>query len=291
MNNNKDDIPPVFDRLPNDTTIVCAPLFDAPVLSAGGSNVVFTQTIEQVAIGEFIITRTWTATDSCGNTSQVIQQITWIPDTFLECNILMPEVFECNSHGVVISSLVTGGMGAITYEWEVVGEKCFIQGGQGTPEISIYTGFSDVKIILNVTDSFGCVSMCMIILDCEIFFNPAFSTDEQPGIPAHEDVTNKHGHSYDSIYTKTISLSQIRTWPNPVSGTLNLSFLSASESIVMVTMTNFLGQNVISENFRGQTGKNEISINTHDMHAGTYLMQITTEDELYNQLIIVVRPD
>jgi hypothetical protein len=67
---------------------------------------------------------------------------------------------ECNSHGVVIGSNVEGGLGAITYMWEVIGEKCFIQSGQGTPEITIYVGWTTVEIILTVTDEFGCSTTC-----------------------------------------------------------------------------------------------------------------------------------
>jgi len=175
-----DDIPPVFSEVPDDVTIICAPLPPAQVVQtddpAQPVTIVYSESIEPgEGPGVFIVTRKWIATDACGNSSVAVQHITWIPDTFLECDIIVPELVEFNTHGVVISSDVTGGIGPFTYLWEMVGEECFIQGGQGTPEIIIYVGWSFVKIILTVTDAYGCVSMCMTTLLC-----PAQAGGESP---------------------------------------------------------------------------------------------------------------
>ena len=101
--------------VPSDTTIICEPLPLAPVVRAidpaQPAVIVYSESVTPGDIpGVYIVTRTWTATDACGNTSTAVQHITWIPDTFLECEIILPEVVDCNAHGEVISSGVTGGI-------------------------------------------------------------------------------------------------------------------------------------------------------------------------------------
>ncbi|MEO6130862.1 MAG: ice-binding family protein, partial [Saprospiraceae bacterium] len=123
-----DDVPPVFLNGQNDTTIICAPLPGVPVVNVLDAAMpvltTFTETIVPgTGIGVFIVTRTWTATDACGNISTSVQTIRWIPNTFLACEIIVPPVIVCNSHGVIITSDVTGGIGPYTYVWEISGEK------------------------------------------------------------------------------------------------------------------------------------------------------------------------
>src|SRR6185369_5545637 len=134
-----DDMPPVVE-LPGDMVIVCAPLPAPDIMTPIDSNDIFSIEFSETMVpgvhpGEFIVTRTWKLTDKSGNTSFVIQHITWIPDTFLQCEIITPEQVACNSRDVLISSDVTGGYAPYTYLWDIQGEDCIIQSGKNSPQI------------------------------------------------------------------------------------------------------------------------------------------------------------
>ncbi|MEP6796243.1 MAG: T9SS type A sorting domain-containing protein, partial [Saprospiraceae bacterium] len=288
-----DDMPPVITGVPNDTMIVCAPLPVAPVVQADDTalpvTVIYTESISpDDGTGIFIVTRTWTSTDACGNTSVTIQHITWIPNSFLVCTINVPEVVECNSHGVIITSDVTGGFGPYTYEWKIVGNKCFIQGGQGTPDITIYMGWADVKIILIVTDAFGCQSMCMYLLHClepgeipiisiPVYADPDVNPNAPMIIPA--SVTQEGQSEY---------LKELNLWPNPAKGTINLSFKSSVEEEVVYSFVNFLGQVILSDRIVVQKGLNTRTIDIDRIPGGSYLMEVKSEKEMLTKVIVIM---
>ncbi|MEO5906087.1 MAG: hypothetical protein ABIQ11_05140, partial [Saprospiraceae bacterium] len=166
-----DDVPPVFSGVPADETIICEGLPLVPAVDADDSAepvvIVYTEEIlPGSADGEFRVIREWVATDACGNSTVATQEITWIPDTFLDCGILLPDAVDCNSFDVVITTFTSGGIAPLEYLWEVEGEKCFIQSGQGTEEITIYVGFTAVDVSLTVTDAFGCSTICQATLEC-----------------------------------------------------------------------------------------------------------------------------
>ncbi len=288
-----DDMPPVITGVPNDTTIVCAPLPVAPVVQADDTalptTIVYTETISpDDGTGVFIVTRTWTATDACGNISVVVQHIKWIPNSLLTCNINVPEQVVCNSHDVIITSDVTGGTGPFTYVWQIVGNKCFIQGGQGTPVITIYMGWEDVKIILTVTDANGCVSMCMYILHClepgELPFasNPGF-------IDPDANSNTISGSPFSALNQEQgIYLKDLRLWPNPAKGTINLSFASSVRQEVVFSFVNFLGQVMMSETMDVNKGMNSRSIDIDQIAGGSYLMEVKSAKDMLTKVVVIM---
>jgi hypothetical protein len=165
-----DNMPPVVE-LPHDITIICAPLPAPDDMTPADSTDIFTVEFTETTVagdhpGEFIVTRIWKLTDASGNVSVVVQHITWIPDSFIACEIIIPDQVECNSRWVHITSDVTGGFAPYTYLWDIQGEDCIIQSGQHTPDIYIYVGWTDVHITLYVTDAYGCLSICQAVVSC-----------------------------------------------------------------------------------------------------------------------------
>ncbi|MGB4847885.1 MAG: T9SS type A sorting domain-containing protein, partial [Saprospiraceae bacterium] len=291
-----DDMPPVITGVPNDTTIVCAPL---PVVSVAHADdtalptsIVYTETISpDDGSGIFIVTRTWTATDACGNISVVVQHIKWIPNSLLTCNINVPAQVECNSHNVIITSDVTGGSGPFTYVWQIVGNKCFIQGGQGTPEITIYMGWEDVKIILTVTDSNGCVSMCMYVLHCLEPGELAFSAN--PGVANPEANSNIISVAPGSVLNQEqgVYLKDLNLWPNPAKGTVNLSFASSVEQEVEFSFVNFLGQVILTDRMDVHKGINSRTIDIDKIAGGSYLMEVKSDKEMLTKVVVIMPRD
>lgn len=261
-------------------------LSSVPVQAA---TVVYTEIIEPgLHPGEFNVTRTWVATDSCQNTSTVVHHIIWIPESLIACDIVLPESVECNSHGVIISSEVSGGSGPYTYVWEIVGEKCFIQIGQGTPEILIYVGWSEVKIILTTTDRFGCVSMCMTTLNCTDPFN-TFSSDDHFS-DTENSIENNHP-PFQTMWEKDGEelIQKLTTWPNPAREMMYLSFESAMGHPIEITMVNLLNQSVLRDKFTTQSGYNIHQLDVSRLPEGSYIMEVRTASEIKTKVIVVLK--
>ena len=288
-----DDVPPVMQAIPADTTIVCVELPVAPATLLSPFDSASTSYSETIAPendqGEFLVTRTWVATDSCGNESVATQRITWIPDTDLVCEVLIPSSVVCNSHNVLIGSFVAGGNGAYTYNWEVVGEECFIQGGQGTPDLSIYVGWGEVKITLVVTDAAGCISMCMVVLDCD----PSWHSGLMLTAPANPRAT-----ATDLAPALALGqgmgagdyLSELKLWPNPATGMVNLSFESNLTHEVQFTLLNVLGQVVRNEPFTALSGVNTHQMDIGYLAPGRYMIQLKTGQEIHAKPVVII-PD
>jgi hypothetical protein len=288
-----DDIPPVLGEVPVDTIYVCQPLPPVPDLLSLIPNedalVTFLETIiPGDGPGEFNVTRTWVATDSCHNVTTVVQHILWIPQSQIECNIILPDPVLCNSHGVIISSLVTGGFGPYSYDWKIAGEKCFIQSGQGTPDIRIYVGWEEVTIILTVTDVFGCVSICTATVNCFESFD-AFSA-----IPSNSDVAFNGANLIPIFHTvwnqqPLDQIQQINYWPNPAGETMTLGFESISNQEVKINFVNLLNKVVWKENFDVNKGYNVHPMDVSHLPNGSYLMEVTTQTEMHSSVVVILR--
>ncbi|MBK9105204.1 MAG: DUF3494 domain-containing protein [Saprospiraceae bacterium] len=281
-----DDVSPVFMEIPSDTIIICAPLPPAAEMEMMDSLEAVSISYTQVMVagpgaGQYTITRTWIATDSCNNVTHTVQTILWQPESTLECSIIVPDLIECNSHGIEINSAVVGGAGPYTYEWRIVGEKCFLQAGQGTPDISIYMGWADVKVILTVTDTFGCVTMCMTFLHCidqadvPLTILPVTVLDATPVEHSAVPVLSIQGNELAT------ALSQVTLWPNPAGDEVSVSFQSGADGIVEYAFVNFLGKTMLHDKINITRGINTARVDASGLANGAYLLQLKTASQLY----------
>jgi hypothetical protein len=259
-----DDIPPVVE-LPGDTVIYCS-LLPPPVdmlpedtleLIQTGYTEVITEGQQE---GEFIVIRTWTFTDMSGNVTTASQRIRWIPDTFLECNIVPPHVVLCNSHNVLVRSEVTAGIGPLTYWWTIEGEKCFIQSGQGTPELLIYVGWAPVTVTLYVTDVYGCVTSCETTLNCQVGDSGIAELNQSPGNPL------------------LASNDKVEVWPNPTQGEINMQFNFAEKQTCTITLVNYLGETVLNRQIEILDGTFDYHLDLSGLSDGPYFMDIRSRD-------------
>jgi hypothetical protein len=287
-----DDLPPLISGVPANTTVTCAPLPGVPAIVAedNAQPVVITYTesiLPGVETGTFDVTRTWVATDACGNASAVSQHILWIPNSFVECAIILPPAVECSTHGVVISALVTDGVAPYTYTWGLDGDDYLLQSGQGTPQISIYIGFSSVEVSLTVTDAYGCETICTATLECDDPLQGLASGNHETVDPAHDPASGVTKGEKPGIGDE--SLTDILYRPNPVSDKFHISFRSTHEQMVTLRLLNTMGQNVKSAVQNALTGWNEYSFDVSDLSNGSYLVEIQTGNKVYTKVILVIR--
>ncbi|MEP6795312.1 MAG: T9SS type A sorting domain-containing protein, partial [Saprospiraceae bacterium] len=285
-----DDIPPVLSGVPNDATIICTQLPAVPYVSsvdpAQPVSIIYAQNIQPGdGTGEFNVIRTWTGTDACGNVTISSQHITWIPDTFIECEIIIPQLVECNSHGVLITGNVTGGLGGFTYNWEVIGQG-FIQSGQGTDQIKVYVGWTELTIILHITDAYGCSTSCSTSFQClDTAINPLIGSSHTTTPETIED-PNVAILSDEETFGM---LSAVTLWPNPANGNINLSFGSNINQQINFRLINFLGQDMRSDNINAQKGYNMQRIDVSHLPEGSYLMEMKTEGAMYTKVVVILR--
>jgi len=289
-----DDIAPVISEVPAETTIICGPL-PAPgtVQTDDYTQSVSTQYSQTMVPGngpgEFNVTRLWVATDACGNTSAATQHITWIPDTQLSCDIFLPQFVDCNSHDVGITSGISGGLGDISYEWEIFGEKCFIQSGQGTPALGMYIGWSEVEITLTLTDAYGCSTSCSATLDCEdLAPQPIVSV---PGV-SNADATYTLAQPVlipATVNTREEELKRFNLWPNPANESIQLGFEAATDLRMSISLVNFLGQVILAEEMNVIKGSNSHRVDVSQIPEGGYLLQLKTKQGTYTKVVMVIR--
>ncbi len=291
-----DDVPPVINNIPGETTIICAPLPAAGTVStddyADPVVVEYSQTtIDGASPGEYHVTRIWIVTDVCGNTSEATQHITWIPDTQLSCDIFLPESVECNSHDVPIASGASGGLGDITYAWEIFGEKCFIQSGQGTPDMGMYIGWDEVEITLTLTDAYGCSTTCSAILDCEdLAPNPLVVNSGDQGAQIESNQISTVPSTGGSLDQES-NLKQFNLWPNPAKDAITIRFESLLEQDIQVSLVNFMGQTMLRDDIIAAKGITNHQMDVSKIPEGGYMIQLRSGNDLYTKVIMVIRKE
>ncbi|MEO7175237.1 MAG: ice-binding family protein [Saprospiraceae bacterium] len=283
-----DDEAPKFTVLPADLTIVCAPLPPAPAIGTINEAIPLVITYVETKKdgtkpGVFEITRTWTVTDNCGNKTVYIQHITWIPISDFACEIEIPASIECNTHNVVITADTSNGFGNIKYEWEIVGEKCLLTGGQGTPEINIYIGWTPVSIILHLTDEHGCVTTCQDSLFCKTNLD---LTNESL---LHNETIGEQDAAIKNKAAESNQTEFLEIWPNPANNQVTMRFESQYVTTNWLKISNLLGKEVFTKQFQTQQGRNEINVDVRDFPVGNYLVQIGSQQNISSVVLSIIK--
>lgn len=68
--------------------------------------------------------------------------------------------------------------------------------------------------------------------------------------------------------------SAVKIFPNPSTGEYNVDYSSDSESILTYRLSNLLGQTVITNDFKVQTGQNSFVLNANCVNEGIYIFTI-----------------
>ncbi|MGB3080211.1 MAG: T9SS type A sorting domain-containing protein, partial [Saprospiraceae bacterium] len=171
------------------------------------------------------------------------------------------------------------------YEWEVVGAG-FIQTGQGTDEITIYVGWTEIVINLKVKDAYGCSTECSTVLDCiDSAINPLVASPQTTTPETIEDLNV----AISSDQVTSGMLSAVTLWPNPTNGSINLSFDSRASQEIQMRLINFLGQEMLREKIDARKGSNIQTIDVSHIPEGSYLMEVKTDSEMYTKVVVIIR--
>ncbi|UPQ79368.1 choice-of-anchor J domain-containing protein [Flavobacterium azooxidireducens] len=150
-------------------------------------------------------------------------------------------------------------------------------GGLSDTVMQVYTGECDSLVTVECDDDDGDDNFSLISLtgrtEGEVLIIRVWGYN---GASGNFDIS-----AYDaSLSTGSFDNAGFKYYPNPVKDVLNLSYIS---NISSVSVVNLLGQQVLTKNVNA----NESQLDLSTLTAGTYLVKITTEDNLEKTIKIV----
>lgn len=290
-----DTTPPVLSVIPEDTKIFCEQLPEVPIINADDISqpvsIEYSQSITEAGWGEYNVIRQWVCTDACGNSSMGTQYIFWKPSAILSGEIVLPPVIECNSDKVMISSLLTGELEGVNYNWEVSGGKSFIQEGQGTTEIYIHVGDVETTVEFTATDPNGCATILATQFDCNSSFGYVRNSlkemdliDDQTNNPDQDMIGSKSSNDQKMV----ADLTHLNIWPNPANENLVIGFDNEGNSEIQISIINLLGQFKWDQKINTHKGYNTQNIDVSQMAEGTYLMRVKSEGVTYTKAFVIL---
>ena len=151
-----DNAQPTFtSTLPQDITVTCGNIPVAPIVEASdcnGATVSFVESDPAIRICGYTITRTWTATDGCGN--QISHTQTINVDCPIEATISASNSVDCNNpNGGSATVVVSQGQPGYTYAWD---------NGETTATAN---NLSDGPHSVTITDASGCQLVLNVVID------------------------------------------------------------------------------------------------------------------------------
>jgi len=213
-----------------------------------------------------LITRTWTATDKCGNTNAVSQDIL-VANNDLTATFRFGNVIECNSRNNRLGVTVSGGTPPYSYAWQLTSplEDGYITSDATQRGIFFTMGYITQTFTVRITDANGCELVAPVTIVCD------FSGEE--GLVS----SGGNGRNEMSVY------------PNPATEQVRVKAISLVEEKVTVRVYSLLGQ-VVYQNTFEQWPIEGVAIDTRVYPAGTYLLRVETPGEPpFMEEIVILR--
>ncbi|RME97459.1 MAG: T9SS C-terminal target domain-containing protein, partial [Bacteroidetes bacterium] len=223
----------------------------------------FTQSRRGMSFGERI-TRTWTATDECGNQRSASQFIDIFENT-ITCAIQPPAELDCNTSGNTISVLVDGGTAPYHYQWEMNDCDGFITAGENEQRMTFTVGYTTQNFRVSITDANGCERVCTLSLECE-----------KPVVPEEARV----GGLGNILPLRGI-------YPNPANEEVYLTIAEVAELDGSLTLIDAYGKVVWQQQYhKVPVGKLRIAVD--HLPAGVYFarLQVADQPPVLQQFII-----
>ncbi|WP_367391996.1 HYR domain-containing protein [Lewinella sp. LCG006] len=253
-----DNNAPDFFNVPDDVDVFCTAVPEVANVIASDDydeevEVIFSETSTTTPEG-LLITRTWKASDSCGNTNSVSQNILVVNNDINATFSFGGPVIECNSDNNRLGVTPTGGTPPYTYQWQLTFplEDGYITTDPTLPGILFTMGYITQTFSVLITDANGCEYLASVTVVCD------FSDDEG-------DFT---GNGNDGAFSMNV-------YPNPVSDQLMVKAVNAAEEKVTVSIYSLLGQVVYQKTYADWPIEGG-AIDTRLYPAGTYLLRLDT---------------
>ena len=150
-------------------------------------------------------------------------------------------------------------------------------------------GWADVKVILTVTDTFGCITMCMTLLSCiEAFELPIAGNIETGSSLVHPEPMETPS-ILKAKHETSRGIQKFTLWPNPAKETINIGFESGREEMVEYSVMDYLGQTLSTNRILAHQGYNIHQVDAAFLSSGSYLIQLRSESEFYMKGIMIIR--
>ena len=78
----------------------------------------------------------------------------------------------------------------------------------------------------------------------------------------------------------------VNTLPNPVENELNVIFTDTQNENIQLTITDILGQQIISKNILSESGLNNIFLDVSDFNAGVYIVKLNSDKQSFVKKIV-----
>ncbi len=324
-----DTTPPVFEGQPEDATVNCEELGMAPTLTATDNCDDNVEVTFEEIIGDgcpYTVERIWTATDDCGNTATVTQTLTVIDEEApvfddyefsisMSCeevdDFLLTATDNCDLdvEVTVVEELTFSGgcLGVLARTYQAV-DNC----GNVTEVEQLIQVFDDVApVVFNAPEDLEL--MCGDEIPAPA--NDVFATDNcdaEVEIEFTEEQTSEFC-PYEIIRTwtavdecfNTTTVTQVITvdvivdefnvsvvtYPNPMDERFTVEFTVPFDSDVVGGVYDMTGREVLPV-FQGRADARrlyQLQYGNLNWEAGTYILMLTVDDEVYYHKIVVTQ--
>lgn len=199
-----------------------------------------------------LVERTWTASDGCGNSSSIVQNVIY-DNAGMNCQINFPIIVKCD-RPLSLSANVEGGVGPYTFNWYVTEGYADILSGQGSSDVLLDLAFSNTEITLLVEDQRGCISSCSIQLSCDLGRESAFIVE----------MDKWEYHLYQNV-------------PNPFANSTIIGFELPEKAKAQLVLYDNAGKKVYSIEGEYKAGYNEVQLKNSDLPAaGMYYYEFNS---------------
>lgn len=209
----------------------------------------------------------WTLQDACKNTSTYTETYSITEVQTLETEIIEIDTIYCDSHKNIIYSHTENGVPPFTYDWNIEGKECYIQGDSDSDSLVVYMGFNDMDITLEVTDADGCISSSHLHIAC--------TSDYEARSNYAKFIPNEF-----LVYDLT---------PNPASENIYFNVDMPATNMMSHIITSIDGKIVKNKMQELKPGRHQIKIDVSELNDGIYLLKVASFDTFKIMKFIVQR--
>lgn len=257
--------------------------------SGPGGGAVTTPTVNHAFAGPGVYTVCLNITDALGAWCQTCETVTVDTDGTVHTGPPAPchasfwpvQAYDSTATGGVVPipnlvwvwNLSSGGSGTYQFLWE------FGDGSSSTEAYPTheYSGPGPWLLCLTLTDDQGCTdTYCdSVSVDDNGLLNQLQFIPNGPDQPMRSGgFTLNVRHGLATGIATPAPLEMERTWPNPVTDELNISFGSRGSAELELTVSDAMGRTVLRERQHANAGENLVRLNTTTLEPGLYLLRL-----------------